>query len=341
MASKPLLWSFRRCPFAIRARLAIAAAGLRPGSDLELREVDLACRPPELREVWPVATVPLLQLSDGVRIGESLEIMRWALARRDPQGWLRLPERSEALIAENDGPFKHHLDRFKYAGRHPGEDPQRHRLAALVILRRWEALLQRGEADPSAAAATASASPDAAAGRWLLGPRSSLADWALLPFVRQFRLADPDGFDAEPGLAAVRAWLARFEAGPELAAVMAPPFAFRQPWRSRRWIYHLALSEEWREARAEGVYRRSSRGLSLEQVGFIHASHARQIAASFDRFYADAGPVQLLTIDPQRLAEAGIQVVEEEAAEGTGERFPHIHGPLPCSAVLAAEPYRP
>jgi glutathione S-transferase len=164
---------------------------------------------------------------------------------------------------------------------------------------------------------------------------------ALLPFVRQFRLADPEAFDADPGLPALRAWLQRFEASEELAAVMAPPWAFRQPWRSRRWIYHLALSEEWRQARDQGEYRRSTRGLSLEQVGFIHASYPHQIAATHGRFYGDAGPVRLLTIDPARLAALGIEVLEEEAAEGTGERFPHIHGPLPISAVLAAEAYRP
>lgn len=339
MAAGPLLWSFRRCPYAIRARLAIAAAGLRPGVDLELREVDLACRPPELLELWPAGTVPLLQLADGRVIGESLEVMRWALALRDPGQWLRLPaqptpearESTEplelpaaiaALIEENDGPFKHHLDRFKYASRFPSEDPQVHQQAALSILRRWDGLLRRS-------------------GGWLLGPRACLADWALLPFVRQFRLADPAGFATAPELEALRDWLRRFEGSAELAAVMAPPWGFRQPWRSPRWIYHLALAEEWRQAKAEGVYRRSTRGLSLEQVGFIHASGAHQIAATFARFYADAGAVQLLTIDPARLAAAGIAVLEEEAAEGSGELFPHIHGPLPCSAVLAAEPYRP
>ena len=339
--------------------------------------MSLACRPPELLEVWPIGTVPLLQLHGvGAPMGESLEIMRWALARRDPQGLLELggddagsgvaradadplpapsavtapmaqadgalnnggahgsqssdlgvglasaplPEPIAALIAENDGPFKHHLDRFKYATRYPGEDSGRHRQAGLAILRGWEARLQGG---------------------WLLGPRPSLADMALLPFVRQFRLADPEAFDADPALPALRAWLRRFEVSEALAAVMAPPWAPRQPWRSPRWIYHLALAEEWRQAREQGEYRRSTRGLSLEQVGFIHATHPHQIAATHGRFYGDAGPVQLLTIDPARLAELGIEVLEEEAAEGTGERFPHIHGPLPTSAVLAAEPYRP
>ena len=232
-------------------------------------------------------------------------------------------------MAENDGPFKHHLERFKYANRYPGEDPCAHRQAALAILRRWNSQLEEGAAGGGVGKG------------WLLGPQSCLADWALLPFVRQFRIADPAGFDAAVGIGALQAWLARFEAGGELAAVMAPPLAPRHPWRSPSWLYHLALAEEWRDAEVEGVYRRSTRGLSIEQVGYLHASHGDQIAATFERFYADAGPVRLLSIDPKRLAAAGLEV-REEAAPDSGELFPHLYGgPLPCEAVVAAEPYRP
>lgn len=330
-----ILWSFRRCPNAIRARLALAAAGV----GVEVREVNLGARPPELRERWPAATVPVLERPDGPPLTESLEVMTWALEQRDPQDWLRRAERGEAagdqrrriaeLVAENDGPFQQHLERFKYASRYPGEDSGIHRQAALAILRRWNRQLEEG-------------APGGAVGKgWLLGSASCLADWALLPFVRQFRLADPAGFATTAGLEALRAWLERFETSAELAAVMAPPLAFRQPWRSPSWLYHLAVAKEWRAAEAEGVYRRSSRGLSLEQVGFLHASYANQIAATYERFYADAGAVRLLSIDPSRLAAAGLEV-REEAAPGSSELFPHIYGgPLPCEAVVAAEPYRP
>ena len=180
------------------------------------------------------------------------------------------------LVAENDGPFKHHLERVKYANRYPGEDPSAHRQAALAILRRWNSQLEEGAAGGGVGKG------------WLLGPQSCLADWALLPFVRQFRIADPADFDATVGIGALQAWLARFEAGGELAAVMAPPLAPRHPWRSPSWLYHLALAEEWRDVEVEGVYRRSTRGLSIEQVGYLHASHGDQIAATFERFYADA-----------------------------------------------------
>ncbi|KEF41110.1 MAG: glutathione S-transferase [Cyanobium sp. CACIAM 14] len=329
----PVLYSFRRCPFAIRARLALAAAGLRPGTGLELREVHLDRKPPELLELSAKATVPVLWLPEtagpegGAQVlDESLAVMGWALARHDPADLLRYggsagaaAERSAiaGLIEENDGIFKSHLDRFKYAGRHPGTDPPAERAAAMGILRCWSRLL--------------------AVDGWLVGTRPSLADLALWPFVRQFRLADPEGFDREPGLRPLQAWLQRFLEGPALAQVMDGSWAPRRPWRSPRWLYHLALAVEWRQAQDQGSYRRSTRGRSLEEVGFIHASGAHQIEATFRRFYGDAGEVLLLTIDPGRLE---APVLWEPAPE-SGERFPHIHGPLPLEAVLKAEPYQP
>jgi glutathione S-transferase len=335
--SRPVLYSFRRCPYAIRARLALAAAGLVPGRDLELREVSLRAKPPELLAASAKGTVPVLTTAgDGAApptvLDESLAIMHWALERCDPQGWLAgwsAAERARmaALIAQNDGPFKHHLDRFKYSGRDAGEGERQalrghHRDAGLAILRGWSGLL--------------------AGGGWLLGDRPSLADWALLPFVRQFRLVDPAGFAAEPGLGPLHAWLERFLAGPELAAVLAPPWAERSPWRSPGWLYHLALRPEWQQARAAGDYRRSTRGRSLEEVGFIHLSAAHQVEATAARFYADlpAGTLLLLVVDPQRLAAAGLAVRWEPAPAG-GELFPHLFGALPLQAVLLAEPFVP
>ena len=321
---QPILYSFRRCPYAIRARLALAAAGLRPGVNLELREVHLQAKPPELLEASAKGTVPVLVLPDGRVLDESLGIMHWALARSDPHRWLGgwgpAPVAAmEALITANDGPFKHHLDRFKYPDRYPGEAFEAHRQAGLAILRSWSRRLELGG--------------------WLLGRRPSLADWALLPFVRQFRLVDLPGFDAEPQIEALQAWLGRFLAGPELAAALEQPWAARAAWRSPGWLYHLALGPEWQAARADGVYRRSTRGRSLEEVGFIHLSNAHQVEATAALFYGDlpAGAVLLLTIDPQRLAAAGLEVRFEQA--GDGEPFPHLYGPLPLGAVLRAEPW--
>lgn len=325
-AALPCLYSFRRCPYAMRARLALAAAGLHPGRDLTLREVALKAKPPELLQCSPKGTVPVLVLPDGPAIEESLAIMRWALAQADPQGWLAGwsvadQQVMDALVAENDGPFKHHLDRFKYPDRYPGETFESHRHAALAILQRWSSRLGVG---------------------WLLGDRPCLADWALLPFVRQFRLADPERFDAEPGLEPLQRWLARFLDSSELAAVMDPPWTERRAWRSPGWLYHLALREEWAEARRDGSYRCSTRGRSLEEVGFIHLSAAHQVEATVQRFYADLPPreVLLLSLDPQRLAAAGLKVIEEPAP-GSGELFPHLYGALPLEAVLLAQPLVP
>jgi len=321
----------------MRARLALAAAGLRPGVDLELREVSLKAKPPELLAASSKATVPVLVVGgDGAGeaaavLAESLDVMHRALEHQDPGGWWQGRSAAEqttitTLIAQNDGPFKHHLDRFKYAGRYGAQglaQQQQHRQAAVAILRDWNRQLEPGG--------------------WLLGNRPSLADWALLPFVRQFRLADPVGFDDEPGLDALRLWLARFLNGPELAAVMAPPWAGRSPWRSPSWLYHLALSGDWQAARsADADYCISTRGRTLAAVGFIHLSLAHQVTATAGRFYGDlpAGAVKLLVIDPARLQEAGLNV-RHEPAPGTGELFPHLYGPLPLQAVVHSEAWTP
>ena len=308
-----VLYSFRRCPYAMRARLALAAAG----QVVELREVALKAKAPELLEASAKGTVPVLVQADGAVLEESLEIMRWALEQADPLGWLQADgAATAALIAQNDGPFKRHLDRFKYPDRYGEVDPMEHRAAALAILREWEQRL--------------------AVGGWLLGAQATLADWSLLPFVRQFRLADPDGFAAEPGLEGLKDWLARFERSELLARVMDSPWAERRCWRSPRWLYHLALAADWQQARQLGEYRISTRGQSLEQVGFIHASYAHQLEGTHQRFYADVSDLRLLLIDPTRLVAHGI-AVRPEAAPGSGELFPHLYGPLPLDAVCLVE----
>jgi glutathione S-transferase len=336
---RPALYSFRRCPYAIRARLALAASGLSPETDLQLREVSLKAKPAELLRASAKGTVPVLVLpADGTDLDstpadsvleESLTIMRWALERHDPLGWWAgwsAEDRSQMaeLLAENDGPFKHHLDRFKYGtrfGTTGAEQQEQHRRQALAILQHWNRRL--------------------AERRWLLGDRCSLADWALLPFVRQFRLADPQGFEAEPALESIQHWLTRFLEGPELAAVMTPPWAPRAPWRSPGWLYHLALRSDWLEARGKGVYSQSTRGQSLEDVGFIHLSRAEQVPVTASRFYSDlpADELLLLTLDPNRLREAALEVRFEPAAP-SGELFPHLYGPLPLEAVLLAQRFQ-
>jgi len=221
-APLPVLYSFRRCPYAMRARLALAVSGLR----CELREVVLRGKPPELLAASPKATVPVLVLPHGQVIEQSLEIMQWALAQCDPQGWLAPPGQATpeaslacmlALIAANDGAFKQYLDRYKYPNRYPAEhagDIQAFALAHRAGASDWLRQLDR----------------QLAAHGWLLGSGASLADMAILPFVRQFAHTDGAWFAAQPWAHLAR-WLDRWERGALFHGVMEkyPPWQPGQP----------------------------------------------------------------------------------------------------------------
>ncbi|MGB1557282.1 MAG: glutathione S-transferase N-terminal domain-containing protein, partial [Oceanococcaceae bacterium] len=167
MHALPILYSFRRCPYAMRARLALAVAGI----PVELREVLLRDKPAELLHISPKATVPVLHLADGQVLEHSLDIMLWALEQKDPEGWLQA-DRALSLdrIEENDGPFKHWLDRYKYWERHPEHSKEYYRGEAEAYLQSWEQALHSQGA--------------------LLAEHWTLADWALLPFWRQFAHSD-------------------------------------------------------------------------------------------------------------------------------------------------------
>jgi len=199
--TEPILYSFRRCPYAMRARLALAVSGTRP----EIREVKLRDKPAEMLAASPKGTVPVLVLPDGQVIDESLDMMRWALGRNDPEGWLAGDD--TALIAANDGPFKQHVDRYKYPERH-ASDPVEHRALGLEMLRLLEARL--------------------AAHPWLCGARRMLTDAAIMPFVRQFAAVDQAWFDALP-LPGVQRWLREQLASALFAEVMV----VRPVWRAQ------------------------------------------------------------------------------------------------------------
>ncbi len=317
----PILYSFRRCPFAMRARWALLEAGLI----VHWREIELKHKPVEMLESSAKGTVPVLVLPNGTVIDESEAVMRWALAQADPRGLLRAADAS-ALIAQNDGVFKRHLDRFKYTDRYPGESRDEHRDAGLRILADWS---QRLEQNP-----------------WLLGPVISLADAALWPFVRQWRIADPDAFEANGQLAPLREWLQRFLDDPSFERLMQRA----DPWCSGglqplfpadaiavpvdQPLFHLALKGDWEQAQDSGTYQWSTRGMRLTEVGFIHCSWQEQVPKTFERFYADAGEIVLLEIDPIRLNSP----LRADAIP-TGELFPHLYGPLPIEAVRSITPY--
>jgi len=200
MSALPILYSFRRCPYAMRARMALWVAGIT----VELREVKLAAKPPALAAASPKATVPVLVLPDGTVIDESLAIMRWALAQHDPEGWLAGDD--AVLIAANDGPFKHHLDRAKYPTRYAA-DGLDHRAAALTLLRPLDARLANAAQ--------------------LCGESRSLTDIALFPFVRQFAGIDATWFAGLP-MPRLAQWLEGHCTSDLFAAIM-PKFA---PWQA-------------------------------------------------------------------------------------------------------------
>jgi glutathione S-transferase len=192
----PLLYTFRRCPYAIRARLAIAVSGVA----VEQLEVSLRDKPAAMLALSPKGTVPVLRLTDGTVLEESLDIMRWALAGGDPENWLQADvSATNDLIATNDGSFKQALDRYKYAERHPEKSRADHRADAETFLTRLDQQLV-GQS-------------------FLFGNAISLADAAIFPFVRQCAGVDRDWFDRSP-YARLRAWLVSWESSVLFERVM-------------------------------------------------------------------------------------------------------------------------
>ena len=196
--SEGVLYSFRRCPYAMRARMALRYSGVA----VQIIEVSLKAKPAEMLALSPKGTVPVLSV-DGRVIDESLAIMRWALAQNDPEDWLLGDdEATRALIEENDQGFKHQLNRYKYAERYPEQPMEHYRAEGEIFLSRLEGLLAERE--------------------YLLAGHLSLADVALAPFVRQFAHVDREWFGRAP-YPRLRAWLQRFLESPLFIAVMAKP----------------------------------------------------------------------------------------------------------------------
>lgn len=181
------LYSFRRCPYAMRARMALRYSGL----PIDIHEVSLKAKPQEMLRLSPKGTVPVLVLQDGTVIDESLDVMRYALAQNDPNDWLMQDKDAqvnlaESLIAENDGAFKSALDRYKYAIRYPEKSQEEYRAEGEVFLQKLENLLGNT--------------------RYLCRDTCSYADIAIFPFIRQFALADEAWFAQSP-YPALRGWL--------------------------------------------------------------------------------------------------------------------------------------
>ena len=200
----PVLYSFRRCPYAMRARMALHTSD----TVLEHREIELKNKPAAMLAASPKGTVPVLVLPDGRVIDESLDIMRWALAKRDPLHWWPPADQEPAaldLIAQNDGPFKEALDRYKYPYRFGLNDGISPRDAGAGFLHALEERLQTQV--------------------FLNGSTWGLIDAALAPFVRQFAHTDKAWFSQQPWPRLAQ-WLADFEASDLFAAIMHK----RAPW---------------------------------------------------------------------------------------------------------------
>jgi glutathione S-transferase len=205
MAELPILYSFRRCPYAMRARLAIDASAIA----CELREITLRDKPADMLRASPKGTVPVLIDEEGHVIDESLEIMLWALRRRDPENWLK-PERGDtnemlSLIERFDTEFKGHLDRYKYPGRFADADPTFSRSEASRLLMELDTRLQDT--------------------RFLFGAHATLADMAIAPFVRQFAAVDSAWFEQQPWTR-LSGWLAAIVNSPRFDRIMRP----LKPW---------------------------------------------------------------------------------------------------------------
>jgi len=200
--TRPVLYSFRRCPYAMRARLAIKEAGF----SCELREIVLRDKAPELLEASAKGTVPVMVLSDGTVLDESLDIMLYVLGQHDPGNWLVRGQKDQsamALIMENDGSFKAHLDRAKYAERFKrnGElvDPAGERDSAMGFIKKLDKILSKQD--------------------YLGGDQPHLADMAILPFVRQFAHIDIAWFRAQP-VDHVTCWLDMFLSSSRFKSIM-------------------------------------------------------------------------------------------------------------------------
>jgi len=192
----PILYSYRRCPYAMRARMALHYAGI----EVEIREISLKEKPAHMLQMSPKGTVPVLVLPDGTVIDQSLAIMNWALKHCDADGWLAFDSlQMQQLITENDTGFKQSLDKYKYAIRFPERSAQHYRSEAEVFLGILELRLAQAA--------------------FLFGDKISLADIAIFPFIRQFAAVDSDWFESTQ-YSGLKSWLRYFAESELLQSVM-------------------------------------------------------------------------------------------------------------------------
>ena len=202
----PVLYSFRRCPYAMRARLALQYSGIK----VELREVVLRDKPQQMLSLSSAGTVPVLELPGKKVLAESWDIMLWALRQNDPECWLG---RNESLLTDaamlvemNDYSFKPDLDHYKYADRYPQHSREYYRSQGEEFLQQLEEML--------------------ASSRFLLGASVTAADIAVFPFIRQFAFVDKNWFDQTPYVN-LQHWLQEFLQDSLFGSIMIKYSAWR------------------------------------------------------------------------------------------------------------------
>ena len=184
----PILYSFKRCPYAMRARMALKLADIK----CELREIRLNNKPDHMLEVSPKGTVPVLILEDRI-IDESMEIVNWVISLKnlfDNTLSKDKIEITESLIIDFDNDFKHHLDRYKYSTRYKEVDIEKHRSVCMKMLIKIEDLASNEN--------------------WFFGKNISKLDISIFPFIRQFRIADTYWFDNQTSIPKVQKLLNNF-----------------------------------------------------------------------------------------------------------------------------------
>ena len=186
----PILFSFRRCPYAMRARIAIKLCSL----ECEIREINLKLKNKEFLELSPKGTVPVLVLPDDKIIEESMDIIHWAISNNDPYNLklknLEIYNKDMDLISIFDNEFKYHLDRYKYNSRYKGINKEEHKYKARDLLVNLNNSLKEKQ--------------------WLNGEKISISDISILPFIRQYRIADIKWFDEKLELPNINRWLDKF-----------------------------------------------------------------------------------------------------------------------------------
>ena len=186
----PILYSFKRCPYAMRARMALCLSK----TIVELREVSLRNKPQSMLEISPKGTVPVLLLDDGSVIDESIEIIEWCINNKKDMFKDTL-NKDQVLFTEDaiklfDEKFKFHLDRYKYASRYENVDATSHKDACLDILKTLDKYINNT--------------------KWFFSNNINKIDISVLPFIRQFRIADPEWFDANQDIPNIQIWLKNF-----------------------------------------------------------------------------------------------------------------------------------